>query len=236
MNAIIDNVMYHIPANLQGFYLKAVSEKEYILQGVIDGVTYDIDKDCGLEHEYPVYLTLAEPMIGTLKFDGFGGVELHTKDGDVESVWMERNEYSGICKIVLDRDLTTKEDLREMIEESSTMEDWEKKHFLEWVTVQEGVAMLNHPGCYMIFDQEELDKWVERYYRRDVTMLTDFVLENLIEQELDLHFQSPHPQSFKEFSADHALVPVERPSKFAAVKGDTVVVFNGRSWKIIYVF
>lgn len=233
MNAIIDNVMYHLPANLQGFYLKAAAGKEYLLQGLVDGVAYDIDKDCGLEHEYPVYFDLGVVAEGTLRFDGFGGVELITREGDIEAVWMERNEFSGACKIILERDLNSKEDLREIIEELSTLEGWEKTHFLEWLIRQEGIAIL---GKYNIVSGPGLNSWVESYYQRDVTMLTDFVLENIFEAELDMHLQVPHPQTFREFSSNHALMPVERQSKFVAIKGDTVVVFNGKTWKIIYVF
>lgn len=233
MNAIIDNVMYHLPANLQGFYLKSVSEKEYVLLGLVDGVAYGLDKDCGLEHEYPVYFDLDNPCAGTLRFDELGGAVFSPRLGNEEMVWMNRNEDTGECRMVLERDLSSEADLREMIDSASTMEDWEKRHFLEWLVRQDGVGVL---GKYNVLDNECLTSWEEAYYGRDVTMLTDFVLENLVGQELDLHLQAPHPEAFKEFATDHSLVPVERQSKFVAIKGDTVVVFNGKTWKIIYVF
>lgn len=231
----MSNFIHHIPANFETFYLCQVTEIEYVLKIVIDGEVLDIGDDCGLEHDYPLSFDLDSAPDSTISFVFGGGATCFGADGVEHDLFLLRQDGKNLCRAYFVEDLTSKEDLREMIEELTTMEGWEKKHFLEWVTAQEEVTILDH-GKFAIFSQEELNHWVERYYRRDVTMLTDFILENIIEQELDIHFQAPHPQAFKEFSADHSLVPVERQSKFVAVKGDTVVVFNGKSWKIIYVF
>lgn len=232
----MSNFIHHIPANFETFYLCQVTEIEYVLKIVIDGEVLDIGDNCGLEHDHRLSFDLDDAPESTISFDGEGGASCCGADGVEQALFLLRADGKNLCRAYFVDDLTSKEDLREMLDESSNMEGWEKKHFLEWVTVQEQVVMQNHGGRYAIFGLEDLNMWVGRYYRRDVTMLTDFILENIIEQELDIHFQTPHPQAFKEFSADHSLVPVGRQSKFVAVKGDTVVVFNGKSWKIIYVF
>ena len=232
----MSNFIHHLPANFETFYMCQVTEIEYVLKIVVDGEVLDLGDDCGLEHEYPLSFDLDTAPEGVISFDSAGGATCSSSDGIEHPLYLLRQDGKNLCRAYFVEDLTTKEDLCEMIDELSTMESWEKRHFLEWVILQEEIVIREHGNAFAIFEQEELDAWVERYYKRDVTMLTDFILENIIEQEVDVHIQVPHPQSFKEFSADHALVPVERQRCFVAVKGDTIVVFNGKTWKIIYVF
>lgn len=227
--------IHHLPANFDTFYMCQVSETEYVLKIVIDGEVLDIGDDCGLDHEYPLSFDLDTAPEGIINFDSFNGTTCSGADGVEHTLFLLRKERTNRCHVYFVEDLTSKEDLREMIDELSTMESWEKRHFLEWVTAQEEAIILDH-GKFAIFGQEELSVWVERYYKRNVVMLTDFILENIIEKEVDVHLQVPHPQAFKEFSSNHALMPVERQRTFVAGKGDTVVVFNGKTWKIIYVF
>lgn len=232
----MSNFIHHLPANFETFYMCQVTEIEYVLKIVVDGEVLDLGDNCGLEHEYPLSFDLDNAPESVISFDFGGGVTCHGADGVEHTLFLIRQDGMNLCRAYFVEDLTSKETLREMIEEIATMESWEKKHFLEWVILQEEVLIREHGNKFAIFEQYELDSWVERYYRRDVTMLTDFVLENIFEAELDMHLQVPHPQAFKEFSSNHALMPVERQSKFVAGKGDTVVVFNGKTWKIIYVF
>lgn len=232
----MSHFIHHLPANFETFFMCQVTEIEYVLKIVVDGEVLDLGDNCGLEHDYPLSFDLDSAPDSTISFVFGGGATCFGADGVEHDLFLLRQDGKNLCQAYFVEDLTSKEDLREMIEEISTMESWERKHFLEWVTTRENALIAEHGGRYSIFGQEDLIRWVELYYRRDVVVLSDFVLENLLEQELDLHFQAPHPEAFKEFSADHALVPVERQSKYSAVKGDTVVIFNGKSWKIIYVF
>lgn len=232
----MSNFIHHLPANFETFFMCQVTEIEYVLKIVVDGEVLDLGDNCGLEHEYPLSFDLDSAPESVISFDIDGSATCSGADGVEHDLFLIRQDGMNLCRAYFVEDLTSKETLREMIEEITTMESWEKKHFLEWVILQEDVVIREHGNKFAIFEQHELDSWVERYYQRDVTMLTDFVLENIFEAELDMHLQVPHPQAFKEFSSNHALMPVERQSKFVAGKGDTVVVFNGKTWKIIYVF
>lgn len=231
----MNNMIQAIPAAIDTFYMCPVNEIEYIIKAVVDGEVMNISDNCGLEHEWPLSFDLDGKPESVIRFDGEGRAVCFGEDEVEKELCLVRKDGTNLCRAIFTEDFATKEDLHEDIAVFIEMEAWERNHFLEWLCVQEEVKT-EHGNRFSVFNKDDLLRWVELYYRRDVTVLADFVLENLAAVEMDVHLQSPRPDEFKEFSANHSLVPVERQSKFVGVKGDTLVIFNGRTWKIIYVY
>lgn len=231
----MNNMIQFVPANIDTFYMCQVNEIEYIIKVVVDGEVMNIADNCGLDHEWALSFDLDGKPESTIRFDGEGRAVCFGEDEVEKELYLVRKDGTNLCRAMFVEDLATKEDLREDIEVFLELEAWERGHFLEWLCAQEGVKT-EHGGRFAVFNKDDLLRWVELYFNRDVFVVSDFSLNNLVALELDLHFQAPHPEVFKEFSSNHAMVPIERLMKFVAVKGDTLVIFDGKNWKIIYVY